>query len=120
MSVLTIDTFTTALDFNESVPLEGTEYLFDFAWNDRDGYWYLTISDQDANQIANGIKLLININLLRRFTDTRLPPGLLMCVDLTGTATDIVTSGELGYRVPLLYTTSDDPTITGKNLRNRP
>lgn len=117
MSILTIDTFTNERDFSEFVPLEGREFLFRIYWADREACFYLNIADQDETPLATGIKLVVGWPLLRRFVDARLPPGLFMCVDMSGAGAEIATPLELGYRVPLLYVTSDDVSIAGRNLR---
>lgn len=113
MSVLIIDVDPTSTYYDELVQLEGLEYLFEFVWSDRDGSWALNIYDQDENQIAVGIKLLLDAPLLRRFQDSRLPPGLLFCNDLSGTGQDMTKASDLGVNVELVYVTSDDSSLTG-------
>lgn len=116
MALLVLDTNTTALYFDQLVQLEGVEYLFTFQWSDRESAWYINIADQDGNQIASLIRLIVAWPLLRRFQDPRLPLGLLICADMTQQNTDIAASTDLGSRVLLVYVTSDDPLIAGVNL----
>jgi hypothetical protein len=111
MSVLEIDLDSSLTYYDELVQLESLEYLLEFAWSDRESSWYLNIYDQDGNQLATGIKLLLNVDLLRRFNDPRLPPGKLICDVLGGDSVDIGTSADLGERVTVLYVTSDDASL---------
>ena len=109
--IIPVDPDTTALYYDQIVPLEGIEYLFTFLWSDRESCWYLSIGDQDGNPIAYGIRLVVNWPLLRRFTDSRLPPGLLVATDTSLQGADIAASSDLGSRVLLMYMTSDDPNL---------
>lgn len=113
MSVLEIDVDSTLTYYDELTQLESLEYLLEFVWSTRESSWYLNIYDQDENSLAVGIKLLLNVDLLRRFPDPRLPPGKLICVDQGSTALDIAASTDLGSSVLLMYVTSDDVALTG-------
>lgn len=113
MSILQIDNDPSLTYYDEIVQLESLEYLLEFSWSDRESAWYCNIYDQDENQLAMGIKLLLNVDLLRRFTDSRLPHGKLICIDSGGTNADIAKSSDLGDRVLLMYVTSDDTSLTG-------
>jgi hypothetical protein len=85
--------------------LEGTDYILTFAFNRRDGYWYLDIADQDAVPISLSRKCVVNVNLLRRCADTRKPPGALILVDTSDTDLDPGLD-DLGTRVDLVYYTA--------------
>jgi hypothetical protein len=111
--ILLIDTPTTDLLYSEQVQLEGLTYTFRFLWSSRESCWYLDISDQGGNMLAPWVRLVVGPPLLRRFTDPRLPPGILTCVDLSGMDEDIQVQSDLGTRVPLSYLTSDDTILTG-------
>ncbi len=115
MAILQIDTglAQTSKYFDQLTQLEGVEYLFTFLWSDREGCWYVELGDQDGNPIASGVRLVLGASLLRRFTDTRLPPGLLTLVDYTGTGFDLASPGDLGVGYQLMYLTSDDPILAG-------
>ena len=108
MSVLEIDLDPTLTYYDEIVQLESLEYVFEFAWSARELCWYLNLYDQDGNELALGIKLLLNVDLLRRFPDARLPPGHLLCLDVSGLNKDIAQSSDLGTNVILEYVTRDD------------
>src|SRR5690242_7133103 len=69
----------------QRVRLEGSDYVFDLAYNQREDRWYLSISDSESNPVVSGVKLVTNFPLLRRYhSNTAVPPGELMCVSLTG------------------------------------
>lgn len=89
--------------YSERVTLDGSEYIFAFDWNDREGRWYLSISTVDGLPLALGIKLVANWPLLRRFTDSRLPPGHLIAADISSQAGESPAYAELGARVKLMY-----------------
>ncbi len=59
---------------------DGVNYSLEFRYNQRETCWYLSIADDIGNDIINGIKIVCSIPLLRRFSDTRLPPGELIAV----------------------------------------
>jgi hypothetical protein len=111
-----IDTATDSTYWDQSVTLEGIEYLFEFFWSDRETCYYLNIYDQDENPIALLIRLVIDWRILRRFSDPRLPPGILALSDTSGAGADIGARSDLGARVILFYVTSDDPDVAASTL----
>ena len=106
MLIIPVDQALTYYD--ETLQIEGIEYLFEFLWSDRESCWYLNIYDQDETPIALWIKLVVSWNLLRRFAGATIPPGILFCADMSGSMTDCQVSTDLGGRVVLYYVTSDD------------
>lgn len=119
MASLLIDTSAAATikSFSEIVPIEGTEYLLQFYWSDREQAWYLSIANQDETPLASWIRLVADSNLLRRFRSFgTVPPGYLMAWDSSGQSQEIATQADLGNRVLLTYITSDDPILQGANL----
>ena len=84
--------------------LDGTDYLFEFRFNQRESCWYFSISTTDGEALASGVKIVSERPLLRRFADVRLPPGILIAASNT---TDKSPPGltELGEdrRVTLIY-----------------
>lgn len=115
MAIIEIPLDSTLTYYDEIIQLESLEYLFEFAWSDRDSAFYLNLYDQDGNPLAIGIKLLLNVDLLRRFPVATMPPGKLICVDAgsAGNGVDIAQPSDLGTRVFLEYITSDDTSLTG-------
>lgn len=115
MSFLAIDTSTaqTATYWDQITQLDGVQYFLEFIWSGRESCWYMSILDQSQNYLATGLRLNINWNLLRRFQNPELPQGLLYCIDVTNTNTDIQRSTDLGVNVQLCYITSDDAALSG-------
>lgn len=107
MAILFVSTGADLL-YTQTTQFEGVEYQLRFWWSDRESCWYVDFNDQGGNPIAPFIRLVMGASLLRRFTDPRLPPGMLFLVDLTNTGTDIEIPGDLGTRCELAYLTSDD------------
>lgn len=92
------------------VTLEGQEYLFDYAYNQRENAYYLSILSTREEPLKVGLKVLTNWPLLRKYSyDKRLPPGELIAIGFTE---DTATAGlgELGEgrRIELNYFTSDE------------
>lgn len=64
--------------YTMTVPLDGTDYLFEFRHNQREDCWYFSISLTDGTALASGVKVVSDRPLLSRFGDVRLPPGMLV------------------------------------------
>lgn len=84
------------------VTLSGIAYRLSLDWNTRGGFWALGIYDQTGAPIVLGVKIVADWELLARFANSRLPPGLLFCVDTSGQGLD-PTDSDLGTRVLLVY-----------------
>lgn len=85
------------------VTLDGVEYLFKLDWNDRENRWYLGLYTADEIPLAVGIKVVANWPLLRRFTGTNMPPGILIAADMSAERGESPEYADLGTRVKLLY-----------------
>lgn len=79
---LPIDDVLPAYTFQ--IDLEENLYLFTFRFNLRMNRWVMDIADEDEVVIIQGIKLLINQNLLRHYVMDNLPPGIFLLVDESG------------------------------------
>ena len=88
--------------FVQTTALSGRDYVFNFAWNARESAWYFDMADQDGDPILLSIKVTVGFPLGARCLDTRMPPGVLMAVDLTGQDLDPELE-DLGTRVRLMY-----------------
>lgn len=93
--------------FEQITTLDGTDYLLTFAYNERDGFWYLDVADQDGDPIALALKCVVDWNMLRRCTDPRKPAGILAFDDITSAGID-PGFDDLGLRVQLVYFTADE------------
>ena len=88
--------------YTQKTSLDGQTYTLEFRWNAREESWYLNILTDTEETVAMGIKLVVDWSLIRRVTDVKAPPGVLMAVDTTGSGVDPAFD-ELGTRVVLLY-----------------
>jgi hypothetical protein len=100
--IVQIPTDSDVPQYTQITSLDGVAYQLSFAWNTRDGHWYLTIADVDGNTITAGLRIVCNKNLLRRCLDSRAPQGALFADDTTGEGRD-PDFVELGTRVQLVY-----------------
>jgi hypothetical protein len=100
--VFIVPTRTDIEDYEIEVELSGVSFLLRFTWNYREEFWYLTISDADANIIAAGIKIVISKPLLLEVPGTEKPDGNLIAID---TSDENVEAGltDLGDRVLLMW-----------------
>jgi hypothetical protein len=85
--------------------LDGIFYLLAFRFNSRALVWMMNISDEDSNIIIAGIPLVLGVDLLGRFQDTKLPPGSLF-VNNFSEANIEANRDNLGEDVLLLYNTA--------------
>lgn len=100
--IYTIPTSQTEPLYSQVTALDGTSYLWTFAWNVRDGRWYFDLLDQDGVLITGGVRVVVGSPLLSRCLDPRRPLGTLMAIDTTGESRDPAFD-ELGTRVLLTY-----------------
>ena len=88
-------------------PLDGTVYNILTRWNGRESAWYLDILTQGGEALVMGIKVLPYIDLLRPYSDPRLPSGSLIALDLDASG-NRPTRGGLGTETELYYNTLED------------
>ena len=84
------------------VPLGGNVYRLTLRWNTRDVSWSLDIATRERVPLIDGLKLVLNHELLDRFADERLPDGYLIAFDSTGKKTTIERF-DLGNTVQLVF-----------------
>lgn len=79
--------------------------VLDFRWNSsangRRGCWYMDVLDQNTKPIAQGVKLVLGVNLCRSSTHEIFTRNLLRLVDTSRTDRE-ATLDDLGTRVVLL------------------
>jgi hypothetical protein len=68
-----------------SVELSGNPYIIRVVWNDRFGYWSLSLNTADDEPILTNVKMVKNFGLTSRFKSTLLPPGELFFIQENGT-----------------------------------
>ncbi len=81
MATLTIPTSTTLGAYTFQVELDLVVYRFALQFNEREDFWYLTISEEDGTVIRAGVKVVVNFPLLRLIADRATPPGGLLAID---------------------------------------
>ncbi len=98
--VIPVDSNST--NYTLDVSLSGGIYRFGLYWNTRGQFWSLDILDSSENPIATGLKVVADWEFISGLGDSRLPPGFLYAVDLSGLGLD-PTDSDLGTRVILVY-----------------
>jgi hypothetical protein len=69
--------------YTKEIVLDSKSYIFSFVWNTRGEFWTLSIADINKVTIINGIKIVLNYNLLQDFHHLDVPPGDLYVLDLS-------------------------------------
>lgn len=96
----------TGVDYNFEMPIRLSNVVFwlRFWWFERAEYgsWSFDFLAPDKSPIALGIRLVPNHCLLRRVTDARRPPGILMLTDPAKSGEE-PTRTNLGKRFYLVY-----------------
>lgn len=93
------------------VTLDGAEYLISLAWNQREGKWYLALSDSEGTPILSGVKVVADFPLLTLAKhDSACPPGEILASDTSGQGLDPFYDDMSGDspRVILMYATKDE------------
>lgn len=89
-----------------SVTLGGNPYRVRVTWNERFGYWSLSLMEADETPIVMGLKMVENYLLLAHVEDDRLPTGDLILVRENG-APGRPLFDELGVNLGLYYVEPD-------------
>lgn len=87
--------------FTETVSLDGKPYDLTFIWNTREEAWQLTIGFE-SNVLASGLKIVPSWELISRFANINLPPGLIAVIDTSAVYTRPVKE-DLGVRLKIFY-----------------
>lgn len=103
MSILAVPTADDPF-YTQVTDLDGTDYILEFRYSQREDAWYFSVSLNDETRLVSGVKIVCDVNLLGRFSDTRLPPGILMAI-ANEQDDNVPGMGELGIgkRVTLTY-----------------
>ena len=72
---------TNTTDQLLDVVLSGNPYTLRILWNERHGYYSLSVFERDGPAIVEGVKMVKNYPLLGRFKNPLLPAGELFFVD---------------------------------------
>jgi hypothetical protein len=88
--------------YQMTVPLEQTAYVFNFKWNTSFSFWTMDILDPQGDLLIAGLKLVLHVELLRRYQNALLPPGELRVIDTEGALTEI-SRADMGVFAQLIY-----------------
>lgn len=79
-----LPTRTDAPFYDFEIDLDLRTFAFEFRWNERAGSWFMQIRDLAGNILLAGRRVVLDLPLLARFRDPRLPDGELLVIDTTG------------------------------------
>lgn len=111
MAVFTLPTFDDPF-YSQITDLDGTDYLLEFRYSQRENAWYFSVSLSDETRLVSGVKVVCGVFLLDRFPDVRLPPGQLIALP-NGTDDSLPGMNELGpdRRVTLIYLDAEEMAL---------
>lgn len=97
-----IQLLSNSSDQTFNIELGGNPYIIRILWNERFGYFAISINTANDDPILTNIKMVKNYNLTSRFKDLRLPYGGLYFVQEKGNS---VRCGydEIGINYNLYY-----------------
>lgn len=97
-----IQLLSDSSDQTFNIELGGNPYILRVLWNERYGYFSLSINTADDSPILTNIKMVKNYDLTSRFKDLRLPVGGLYFVHEKGNS-DRCGYDEIGINYNLYY-----------------
>lgn len=86
--IVTIPLDSTFPWFFFTIALSGAIYTLHFRFDTRMNHWIMDVHDAQDNDILDGIPLLIERNLIGRFSISALPPGMFYVLDTSGQGTE--------------------------------
>lgn len=92
-----------ASTFVQEITLDDVPFLLSMYYVSRAGFWTLSISDRDQNELLTGQRLVLGGELLRQYPTQNLPKGMMFVIDETGNSTKILQNDFLDGRIKLLY-----------------
>ena len=81
MAVLIIPTRTDLANYDQTVELDGVEFVFEFRFNARDDAWYFNVLNTSGDRLRSGIKVMSNWALLQLWKDDTRPGGEIIAFD---------------------------------------
>jgi len=76
------------------VPIQGFVYRFRYKYNARFDYWALGIYTTQDVVLIEGLKIVLNYNIVSSYVDRDLPEGKIIAIRVSGT-TERITKDEL-------------------------
>lgn len=86
--------------------LEGVEWRFFFAWNNRHRFWTVSLYEPDLTPVFLGIRVTTGIRLNRQIVNPVAPPGRIVAVDTSGARQPPGRHDLRTGKVQILYLTS--------------
>lgn len=86
--------------------LDGTRYVFEFRWNDRDQAWFMSMFDEQESPIMESVKITLGSIIGSHYVDPRKPPGPIFAADLSNLNQEAGID-DLGERVQVYYSEVD-------------
>ena len=111
MTIVQIPTDAAISAFEETVNLEGVDYLLRTYWNTRDESWYMDIFTPDKTPIICGLKLVDNYDFTGFYVQDNVPPGMFMLYD-DANSEKSCSRYDLGNNYILIYISSDDEFLS--------
>ena len=102
MTQVIIPTSTALARYTQTTRLGDRTFRLDFAWNQRESSWWLSLYDAEDEPIALGIKIVPRWPLLTMVQDERRPQGEIVALDTTG-QDEPPGLRDLGARVLLVF-----------------
>jgi hypothetical protein len=94
--------------FAHQTTIEGRDYNFDFAWNERRSLWIVTIRTASGEILAASQALQHGRNLLSRCRSLDAPSGTFFCWVNTPADLSPPRVGDLGARAGVYYYSADE------------
>lgn len=88
--------------FNFEIELDNRAYQMEVRWNSRKEFWTLDILTRDNIPIIRGLKMMPNVEMIRRYVDHKLPPGAIVPTDITGKL-EKIGRDDLEDKIKLVY-----------------
>lgn len=76
------------------VSIQDFVYRFRYTYNTRFDYWSLGIYDTEDNVLIEGLKIVLNYNIIGQYVDRNLPKGKIIAIRINDT-TEKITRDEL-------------------------
>lgn len=92
-------------DFTQTIKLDNTLYRLRARWNTVYEFWTIDIYDKNGVALLLGQKLVVNTDILARYTNTALPQGKMFIID-SGIATrqvEKIGRNDIGVNALLVY-----------------
>lgn len=76
--------FDDSLNYSYQIDLDGTVYNINVRYNHREDYWHLSLYLTDNTPLVTGVRMVYDTDLVGRFKQANLPPGILLLTNDAG------------------------------------